>query len=180
MLADRGWTPLALSPDQQPTPPLDISDFYGVYATATGDPHPRAVVLNFDHPRRQGNIVVKDVRGWCGWMEITDTMYAVIISREKLNSFIVKELASLPDITVNMMTTENLKINPTDSPYYVPHARLPTIEGDGIKKKYGQLPQLPHCDPIVRYFGWCVGDVIKICRNYGGFEFTDMYREIVY
>src|SRR6056297_2172224 len=123
MMHDRGWVPLQL-PDTAEEPP-NTHDLYGVFQTAEGDPYPRAVVLNFDNDKRPGNIVIKDVRQWYHWMKTVDLRFLVIISREKLNFFIVKEIASLDGVEVNTLTSSNLQLNPTKSVYYVPHTRLP-------------------------------------------------------
>lgn len=175
MILDRGWTALEL-PDTADEPP-NTHDLYGVFKTAEGDPHPRAVVLNFDNDKRPGNIVIKDVRQWYNWMKAVDLRFLVLISREKLNFFIVKEMASLEGVEVNTLTSTNLQLNPTKSVYYVPHSRLPVARAQELKRKYnGALPTISVTDPVVRYFGWGVGDVIKVRRNYGGFEFKDLYR----
>lgn len=174
MIQDRGWTP-AETPDGAP----NDYDMYGVFETAQDDPLPRAVVLNFDNDRRAGNIAIKDVRLWYNWMKAVDIRFMVLISREKLNFFIVKEVTALEGVTVNMLTTANLQVNPTRSVYYVPHTRLPPERAQALKVKYnGALPTISASDPVVRYFGWGTGDVIKIRRNYGGFEFRDLYRVV--
>lgn len=178
LLTDRGWarTPV---PEAAPVLPMGGTDLYGVYSTAPNDPHPVALVLNFDNPHRSSNIAVKEVRHWYAWMEEVGIRHVVMVSRDKLNTYIVRELASLEGVTVNMLTTAELRVNPTQSAYYVPHARLDGAQAASVKARYGKLPLLPVSDPVVKYFGWNVGDVIRVRRDYAGFEFTDVYREVV-
>ena len=176
LLADRGWVLTDIP--EEPALPMGGTDLYGVYSTGPHDPHPVALVLNFDNPHRTANIAVKEVRHWYAWMEETAIHHVVMVSREKLNTYIVRELANLEGVTVNLLTTPELRVNPTHSAYYVPHARLPAADATAIKAKYGALPLLPVADPVAKYFGWNVGDVIRVRRDYGGFEFTDVYREV--
>ena len=175
MIRDRGWRVVELSSTLDPPP--NEHDLYGVFDTADGDPVPRAVVLNFDNDKRVGNIAIKDVRLWYNWMKAVDIRSMVLISREKLNFFIVKEVTALDGVMVNMLTSAHLQVNPTKSVYYVPHTRLDAAHAEQLKRKYNSaLPTIPVTDPVVLYFGWNVGDVIKVRRNYGGFEFHDTYR----
>jgi DNA-directed RNA polymerase subunit H (RpoH/RPB5) len=177
MIRDRGWTAVDLFPLQDPPP--NEHDLYGVFDTGEGEPAPRAVVLNFDNDKRVGNIAIKDVRLWYNWMKAVDIRSMVLISREKLNFFIVKEVTALDGVTVNMLTSAQLQVNPTKSVYYVPHTRLDAAHAQQLKRKYNSaLPTIPVTDPVVLYFGWNVGDVIKVRRNYGGFEFHDTYRVV--
>lgn len=176
MLSCRGWVVADIP--QSPALPAGRSDLYGVYTTAPHDPHPVALVLNFDNPHRTSNIAVKEVRHWYAWMEEAGIRHLLIVSREKLNTYIVRELSNLEGVTVNMLTTAELRVNPTHSAYYVPHTRLPPADAAAAKAKYGALPLLPTTDPVAKFFGWNEGDVIRVRRDYGGFEFTDVYREV--
>jgi len=168
------------TPGEPPCDGLYTHDLYGVYATDAGDPHPSAVVLNFANSGRTGNVAVKDVRKWVAWMKHEDIHMALMVSRARLNFCITKEVAALEGVIVSSVTTAQLAIDPTQSVYYVPHVRLGAAQAAQVKRQYGEsaLPVLHTSDPVVRFFGWNVGDVVQVCRNYGGCEFTPTFRMV--
>lgn len=177
LIADRGWAATA-TPGDAADLPLEGQDLHGVYTTGPLDPHPLAVIVNFDNPRRSVKVAVKDVRLWCAWMADHGMRHVVFVSHDRLNNYILHELTTLEGITVNLLTAAELRVNPTRTVHYVPHTRLGAAEAAAVKRRYGALMVLPVTDPVARYYGWNVGDVVRVRRDYGGFEFTDVFREV--
>jgi DNA-directed RNA polymerase subunit H (RpoH/RPB5) len=77
---------------------------------------------------------------------------------------------SSSEIILEFFDIERLQYNPTQTILYNPHTLVTETELEEIRQIYGEnysqsLPKLLASEcPIVKYFGWLRGDVIKITR----------------
>lgn len=75
-------------------------------------------------------------------------------------------------------------INITRHKCYQPHRLLSQEEWHTVQKKYminpDRMPVIFHNDPIAKYYGFPIGSVIEITRNYGGTLLQNKYyRKVV-
>lgn len=96
----------------------------------------------------------------------------IIVSCEGPTPFTRKECDGKE---VQFMQAKDLCVNKTRHALVPKHAvgRAP----DGIDVH--QLPRIFDTDPIVRYYGWPLGTVVKIDRKFGGHETIPYFRLVV-
>lgn len=89
---------------------------------------------------------------------------------------IIDNAANLPTpIRIETFSTEDCQINITKHVLVPKHELVPKEEAKQIKEKIGgELPILLKTDPVVRFFNFSKGDIVKITRR-DGFV---MYRTV--
>lgn len=87
---------------------------------------------------------------------------AIIIGIEKIDKKQQAILDELGLIPVEMFSLEDLLYNVTHNINVPKHEKIPSLAAANIN----ELPWLLITDPVVRYYGWQTGDIIKIYRQY--------------
>ncbi len=115
---------------------------------------------------------LKTVKNCCVQLKDNNIKNAIIIKYGKLTppaKATISESASLYKIRV--FDVEDLKINITKHSLVPKHECLSKDEEDKLLKTYKlkktQLPRMLNTEPVVMYYDWNRGDIIKITRNDG-------------
>ena len=73
---------------------------------------------------------------------------------------------TLPNITFELFSLDNLQYNITKHRYVRPHIKLTKSEQEEFRQKMGtDIPLLLKTDPICRFYNFEKGDIIKIIRK---------------
>lgn len=111
-------------------------------------------------------------------MEEMKLNHAIIVYTDKIttqtNSLLNSQLPD--DIRVELFRTNTLLFNPCRHKYVPPHVKVDPSEL-GKKVKAEDLPPLPSYDPVVKFKGFQVGDIIRIDR-FDGVPAYKVVREI--
>jgi len=71
-------------------------------------------------------------------------------------------------INVETMMSEDVFTNPTEHYLYAPHERMTEEDAAEVLSQFGitksKMPRILMRDPVVRFYGWAKGDLIKIHR----------------
>ena len=93
----------------------------------------------------------------------------IIISQEDFTSEAKRHLDLLTSPAIQVFFDNQLYVNPTRHEYVPKHTKLSEEERrvffEQSRLKPGQLVSASIDDPIIRYYGWSIGDVIKIERT---------------
>lgn len=93
----------------------------------------------------------------------------VIVSLEGPTPYTRRECAS-----IQFMSVRDLCVNKSRHVLVPRHER---VEKAPVETEH--MPRILENDPIVQYYGWPVGSVIRITRVFGGYEPRDYFRVVV-
>lgn len=170
MLADRGYAPHECEAGNPAV--------RGVYTKPDGA---RMAVFAFLDGMKTDTVGVKEMRQVRAWLLERGMAHALVVSKGGVNHYTTKETRAWDDMHVETFKAAELQVNVTHSCYYQPHRLVAAGERQAVLERYGgadKLPRLLASDPVVRYFGWRVGDVVEVRPTYGGFEFERMYNVV--
>jgi DNA-directed RNA polymerase subunit H (RpoH/RPB5) len=99
-------------------------------------------------------------------IEKNNIIHMIIIYKDKVTSSVNKIIDNIFHLNIEIFPFSNLSFNITKHRLYRPHILLKPTEKNIFIKKYGkQIPKILLCDPIVRYFNFKTGDIVKIIRR---------------
>jgi len=81
---------------------------------------------------------------------------------------IVEGLVNTGDYYIEVFDISWFSYNRTKHRLVPKHTRLSDCDAKTIMNKYGKIPDILISDPIARYYGYKIRDVIKVTRNDGG------------
>lgn len=170
MLADRGYQPVECD-DAHPF-------LHSVHRRPDGAAMAVFVLLEGLKTEMVG---VKEMRQVRQWLLDHDMAHGLAISKGGVNHYTVKETRGWDDLHIELFKASELQVNITHSCYYQPHTLVPVERRAALARRYGgvdKLPRLQVSDPVVRYFGWRVGDIVEVRPTYGGCEFDAVYNVV--
>lgn len=92
--------------------------------------------------------------------------HMIIIYKDKVTSSVNKIIDNIFHLNIELFSFSDLLFNITKHRLYRPHILLTTSEKIKFIKKYGkQIPKILLDDPIVKYFNFKSGDILKIIRK---------------
>lgn len=92
--------------------------------------------------------------------------HMIIVYRDKITSSVNKIIDTIFHLNIELFTFQNLLFNITKHRLYRPHILLSASEKNKFIQKYGkQIPKILINDPIVKYFNYKLGDILKIVRK---------------
>lgn len=92
--------------------------------------------------------------------------YSILVYGDSITSSARKVLNTLPNITFELFSLDNLQYNITKHRYVRPHIKLTKSEQEEFTQKMGtDIPLLLKTDPICRFYNFEKGDIIKIIRK---------------
>ena len=92
--------------------------------------------------------------------------HMIIVYRYKVTSSVNKIINSIFHLDIELFQFQNLLFNITKHKFYRPHIKLLTKEKNEFIKKYGdKIPKILISDPIVKYYNYKLGDILKIIRK---------------
>lgn len=174
MLGDRGY--IVLEDPSKQTPDDFRADFFkhdskrsvcAMIAVHSGDPSDVIYVFFPDEPRGLG---VKALAGIVQKMRDEDVQRCILVLRSGLTPFAKQAVRDVVDSSFHIETfdEDELLFNVTKHAL-VPHHRVLTA-GEKLvllakyKVREGNLPRISVNDPVARYYGLHVGQVVKIIR----------------
>lgn len=86
----------------------------------------------------------------------------MLIGIDKFDKAQTKIIGQLGLKPLELFTIEDLLYNVTHNVYVPKHEKMRDINFVRID----ELPQLLMSDPIVRYYGWIIGDIIRVYRDF--------------
>jgi len=116
-----------------------------------------------------GKINTAKIQHFINIIQRYNVNHCVIVYRQKMTAIGRKMVDELNAIyKVELFSEDELKYNITKH-YLVPkhELHLAAAASKDFKKKYGNLPVLLRTDPVVRFLGFEVGDVVKVQRQNG-------------
>lgn len=91
--------------------------------------------------------------------------HCIIIYKDQITSSAAKQIDNL-DCEVELFCRKELQYNLTKHRLVPQHSKVPDEQASVIRKKDGHnLPQILKTDPVVRFYNFKKGDIIKITRN---------------
>ena len=139
------------------------------FAQKVADPDDKIFVF-FPQDAKVG---IKPVRTFSDRMKETNISRAILVVQENLTPFAktaIAELANDPErpLVVEFFNQNELLIDITEHELVPEHYVLNKEEKMNLLKRYKleetQLPRMQTGDPVARYFGLGIGDVVKIIR----------------
>ena len=113
-----------------------------------------------------------------------DAQVGIVITREDFTSSARDQLKEITQPVIQIFFDFMLYANPTRHNRVPEHVRLNKVERATLLKKHkiqpNQLPAMSIDDPIVQYYGWRIGDIIKIYRNNLATDKTMTQRSITF
>ena len=92
--------------------------------------------------------------------------YSILVYGDSITSSARKVMNTLPNITFELFSLDNLQYNITKHRYVRPHIKLTKSEQEEFRHKMGtDIPLLLKSDPICRFYNFEKGDIIKIIRK---------------
>lgn len=116
---------------------------------------------------------VKDVTECIGAMKLGNIKHCVIVCEDitPATKNMVKTLPVL-EMVVEIFNVEDVRINITKHSLVPKHEKLPDDEAKDFKKKYGvKIPVMLREDPIVKFYGYKRGNIIRVIRKNGTVAF---------
>ena len=155
------------------------------------------LVKNANREDRKG-LGTEDVHDFIRVLELAETLRGIIVANgvsSQANDLITMNNQSSSGIRVEYFNVDRLRYNPTRTVFYNPHTLVTGEDLEEVRRVYSNkgdtslqnLPKLIAAEcPIVQYFGWSVGDLIRITRipkTFNGFtprnSPTIVYRLVV-
>lgn len=108
----------------------------------------------------------------------SETTHGIIVCKAQITpkgKNIIDVLNDIRDVKIELFDIESFVTNITKHRLVPKHTKLSDDEKQAITKQYGaRLPDIFASDPVVKHYGFEVGDIIKIERKDG----TIYYRQV--
>ena len=99
-------------------------------------------------------------------IEKNNIIHMIIIYKDKVTSSVNKIINNIFHLNIEVFSFSELLFNITKHCLYRPHILLKIAEKNKFVKKYSkQIPKILLDDPIVKYFNFKSGDILKIIRK---------------
>lgn len=91
--------------------------------------------------------------------------HAVMVYQNSITSSARKALDLLYQYRIELFALHELQYDITKHAYFCPHEKVEDITELGfLKNQVSKLPRILISDPVVRYFGFAKGDILRIRR----------------
>jgi DNA-directed RNA polymerase subunit H (RpoH/RPB5) len=138
----------------------------------------RSKIVVFYHAKEK--LRIEHVRKYQTLLEDEKPLDVIVIHQESITPSAATLLTSLNIIPFHERELWN---NLTRHKLYFKHTKLSDEEVLKLLAQYMTtkllLPMISIHDPVVKYFGWKLGDVVKITRGLGGYQPHTPYYRIV-
>lgn len=169
MLADRGYKSVDVLPEED--------DERGCkWATCSGPGLVNLVVFSSTDDK----VRVEHVRAYIDCLDSLANYSGLLVHEGDITP---SALTLLTSGKIQTFHKSYLWNNITRHELYFPHTLLSEDEAQklisSLKTTKDKLPRISCADPVVKYFGWGVGAVVKIQRKLGGMQITQPYWRVV-
>jgi DNA-directed RNA polymerase I, II, and III subunit RPABC1 len=125
---------------------------------------------------------VKTLRQTKAEAEGSGAKHIIFVTRAGLTHFAQRELQAGEGARMEIFCKAELSFNVTHHSLVPPHRLVRGDERRAVLEmldcKPAQLPKIRESDPVVRYFGWSPGSVVRVDRCIGSLESEVMYRVV--
>jgi len=175
------------SSSSPPTPtPLDALTFVVSRDDDDDAPAHRKLMVFFPNDSDRSNLGISPIREFVACMKAHACARAILVVFEGLTSpavFMLRELEAQQDIHITFFAEKELMYDIFEHKYVPRHERLDDAEKQRLmaELKVATPDLLPHIqkhDPVARYMGLAVGDVVRIHR-YSATVGRDVYYRVV-
>lgn len=137
-------------------------------------------LVYFTQELKVGVKTLRRVRGEC---KAAGTAHLILVAREGLTHFAARELLGDDDPSTEIFRKDELSFNVTKHRLVPRHTLLCPAERRRVLEALGckasALPKIREGDPVVRYYGWPAGAVVRIDRALGALEPETVFRVVV-
>lgn len=102
------------------------------------------------------------------FMSITNRLgvsHIIIIYKQKITPS-TKKIITHSEFEVELFEEDEISFDITKHKYYYPHIKVDDNTKNELLKKYGNsLPIITRTDPVVKFFNFKKGDILKILRK---------------
>lgn len=121
-------------------------------------------LLLFFNPLPKLNIQI--MKEFLSFLQQQQINHGIIVYKVSTTSQARKIISNLFNIKIELFSLQELQFDITTHRYYRPHIKLNEDEKKDFLSNFGgKIPFLLKTDPIVRYFNFEKGDIIKVIRK---------------
>ena len=116
---------------------------------------------------------IDSIKEFIHMLETNCVEHGIIVYQSTVTSSTRKVIDNLYQFKIELFELKELQYDLTSFRYFCQHDKLDTAEAVKIKQKFGtSLPTLLRTDPVVRYYHFQKGEIIRITRR----NDTQIYR----
>lgn len=119
----------------------------------------------------KGKLNIEVIREHVELLKENDIRNGIIICTDDITprgKNIIDTVNNIGEMRIEVFNAKDFICNKTKHRLVPKHIKMDKDSAKSILKKYGKIPELLFLDPISRYYGFSIGDVVKIIRNDGG------------
>ena len=129
---------------------------------------------------REDKVGVKTLRRVCAECKAGGAAHLILVSADGLTHFATRELQVSEGLYVETFRKTELSFNVTKHRQVPPHRLLTPGQRRRLLVDLGSkphaLPKIKENDPVVRYYNWTAGSVVRIDRRIGALESEPVFR----
>lgn len=115
---------------------------------------------------RYDKMNIESIKEFVHFLETTGIRHGLIVYQQTITSSTKKVIENLFQFKIELFEQKELLYDLTLFRYFCKHEKVDSKEASELKKKYGtSMPILLRIDPVVRYFDFQRGDIIRIYRR---------------
>lgn len=108
------------------------------------------------------------IQDYVARMKSLSINHCIVVYSQSVTSQAQKIIEELQDMRIELFSYDSLRYNITKHRLVPKHTQLSKAEGKAFKEAYGtKIPVLLTTDPVVRFYDFQKGDIIKIERPNG-------------
>ena len=116
---------------------------------------------------------IDSIKEFIRLLEFHEIVHGIIVYQNTITASSRKVIENLFQFNIELFELKEMQYDITMFRYFCPHEKLDAVQTAEMRKKFGtSLPSLLRTDPIVRYYHFQKGDVIRVTRRNG----TQIYR----
>jgi len=118
---------------------------------------------------------IDSIKEFIHLLEEHEIKHGLIVYQNTVTTSTRKVMENLFQFKMELFELKELQYDLTEFRYYCPHELLEPAKMSEVRKKFGtSLPTLLRTDPVVRYYHFQKGDIIRITRKNN----TQIYRMV--
>lgn len=111
---------------------------------------------------------IDSIKEFVQMLEESSIQHGVIVYQSTITSSTKKVIENLFQFTIELFELRELLYDITEFKYFCKHEKLVPPLSVEVRKKFGTgLPSLLRTDPVVRYYHFHKGDIIRVTRRNG-------------
>ena len=168
------------------SPPTTVDPLAFIATRESAAASGRRLIVFFPNDSDRSNLGISPIRDFVACMKAHECTHAILVVYESLTSpavFMVRELEAQQGINITYFAENELLFDISEHAYVPRHELLSGAEKEQLLVDLkvpttDLLPRIQKHDPIARYMGLVVGDVVRIHR-YSATVGRDVYYRVV-